>query len=899
MPVSGSTYNVLLTMSLISVFTALAFVFFIASSMATLEQNFVSAVDPRDVGTVIYTTPATNIAVEIDFYAGGVIRFRARPQQGKVYQVMDVVVGKKLPGPTKGKAEGATISSAPAGTFICGETEAGDKDYTICYVTSPCGTSSLKIAVLDNREFEFSYSSAKFGVLSVGKVTARPEGPMGEFTFPQANALYGIPERAVDLALKAGQSYRLWNLDVFKYELDNTKGVYGTIPFLMAHSLSGGGSAPVYNADGTPAPAKATSAILWLNSGDTTVNVGEASGNTNNGGGWQTKWTSEQGLPDVFFFPGPTPMDVQKQHAALVGPSLMPPLFSLGYHQCRWNYRSEEDTLEVDHGFEVHDIPYDVLWLDIEHTDGKRYFTWDKYNFPNPKSMIEKVASKGRKMVTITDPHIKRDDNYHVHKEATAKRFYVQTEAGADFEGHCWPGQSSWVDFYNAEARKWYATLFHYDRYPGSTPDLYSWIDMNEPSVFNAHEVTMDKKAQHQTAGGTKYDHGAVHNMYGYYHTMAAYDGHILRNSVAPYIQKRPFILTRSFFSGSQRYAAMWTGDNMARWDHLEKSIPMLLALSLSNYIFVGADVGGFFDNPDAQLSTRWYQAGAFYPFYRGHAHLETKRREPWLFGEETTKRIRDAIILRYSLLPYTYTQFFLAHDEGSLVMRPLFFEFPVWKDEQRAFMVGPALLARPVTQENAQDVEVPLPAAAAWYEYPSGKPATAGTIPVTMDSIPAYLRAGHIMPTRQRVRRSTSAMINDPLTLFVAVGSANVPAAATATGLFYHDDGTTFDYKESGKFLLAQFKYDGKTFTSTPLDKAPGTKTPASAEFAAKNTHIIVEKIVFCFPTAEEAANHLKVGGGSGGVVNTEDVEVEQAGNVVTVSRLNLSVADKFEFTL
>lgn len=893
MPISGSTYNALLTMALLSVFSCFAFVFLLASSMATLHSTFVAANDPKDIGTVIYTTPITNIALEIDFYSGGVIRLRARPP-GKVYQVMDVVVGKKLAAPTKAKIESAaTVGAAPAGTFVCGETESNEKEVTLCLVTSPCGSTSLKVAVIGDREFEYSFSSKKFGVLAVGKITARPEGPQGQFTFPQAQALYGIPERAVDLALKAGNSYRLWNLDVFKYQLDDTKGVYGTIPFLMAHSLTANNNNNNnINSAGAQQAGKATCGILWLNSGDTTVDVAEADASKPQSG-WVSKWTSEQGLPDVFFFPGPTPHEVQKQHAALVGPSLMPPLFSLGYHQCRWNYRSEEDALEVDHGFEVHDIPYDVLWLDIEHTDGKRYFTWDKYNFPNPKHMIDTVASKGRKMVTITDPHIKRDDSYHVHQEATQKRFYVQTESGSDFEGHCWPGQSSWVDFYNADARKWYATLFHYDRYPGSTPDLYTWIDMNEPSVFNAHEVTMDKKAQHQTAGGTKYDHGAVHNMYGYYHTMAAYDGHMLRNSVAPYVQRRPFILTRSFFSGSQRYAAMWTGDNMARWDHLEKSIPMLLALSLSNYIFVGADVGGFFDNPDAQLAARWYQAGAFYPFYRGHAHLETKRREPWLFGEETTKRIRDAIVLRYSLLPYTYTQFFLAHDEGSLVMRPLFFEFAGERDEQRAFMVGPALLARPVTQENAADALVPLPASAAWYEYPSGRPSVAGTIPVTMDTIPAYLRGGYIMPTRQRVRRSTSATRNDPLTLYVAA-----TASALSTGLFYHDDGSTFDYKDGGKFLLAQFDFDNskKTLSCKLLDKSPGAKVSASKEFAQDNKHIVVEKVVIFFATDDEAKATQKIS--SSGNQDPE-VEVEQIGNVVTISRLRLSVAEPWEISL
>eukprot|EP00658_Telonema_sp_P-2_P005120 TRINITY_DN11924_c0_g1_i1.p1 TRINITY_DN11924_c0_g1~~TRINITY_DN11924_c0_g1_i1.p1 ORF type:complete len:178 (-),score=50.52 TRINITY_DN11924_c0_g1_i1:169-702(-) len=164
---------------------------------------------------------------------------------------------------------------------------------------------------------------------------------------------------------------------------------------------------------------------------------------------------------------------------------------------------------------------------------------------------------------------------------------------------------------------------------------------MNEPSVFNSPEVTMDRDAIHRTADGTEVKHRYLHNMYGFYHTMAAYEGHLLRSRELNTGKiNRPFILTRSFFAGSQRYCAMWTGDNMAKWDHLEKSIPMLLTLSLSNFPFVGADVGGFFFNPSSELMTRWMQAGAFYPFFRAHAHLETKRREPWLFADETTRPV-------------------------------------------------------------------------------------------------------------------------------------------------------------------------------------------------------------------------------------------------------------------
>ena len=441
-----------------------------------------------------------------------------------------------------------------------------------------------------------------------------------------------------------------------------------------------------------------TVGFFWLNSADTNVAVKKG------GAGWDTTWTSIAGVHDMFFLPGPTPADVLRQYSYLTGASALHPLFSMGYHQCRWNYRSEEDMLSVDEGFDEHYIPYDVLWLDIEHTDGKKYFTWDSHNFPDPARMINKIASKGRKVVTISDPHIKRASGYHVHDTATEKGYYVKTESGADYEGDCWPGRSSWLDYYSAKVRTWYASLYRYDMYPGSTPDVYTWIDMNEPSVFNSPEVTMDVNAVHKNDDGLQVKHKLLHNMYGYYQTMSTYQGLYERTLEAPHTKpSRPFILSRSFFSGSQRFAAVWTGDNLADWSHLDKSIPMLLSMSVAGLTFVGADVGGFFQNPEEELLVRWYQIGAFYPFFRAHAHLETKRREPWVFGDARTAQIRTSIVSRYQLMPYIYTQFWRAHRVGESVILPLYFEFPedakVFDIDRQMLVCRPSLLPETCTQ--------------------------------------------------------------------------------------------------------------------------------------------------------------------------------------------------------
>jgi len=697
------------------------------------------------------------------------------------------------------------------------------------------GASTLALTTAPPLTVGFSVDGVPALTMTIEDKAPETEAVGATFLFPGAPTLYGIPERAVDLALKAGTKYRLWNLDVFRYQLDDPKGIYGTIPFMMAHTIAPDGQ------------SSRTVGLLWLNAGDTTVEIQARDGADGAPPGVAVTWVSLTGTLEVFLLPGPTPTDVLQQLSYLTGKPQLPPLFSLGYHQCRWNYRNEEDTLAVDEGFDTNDIPYDVIWLDIEHTDGKRYFTWDAVAFPNPEALQERIAAKGRKMVTITDPHIKRAAGYHVYDEAVSGGHFVKDAAGtADYEGNCWPGQSSWLDFLNPAVRQWYATLFLYDRYKGSTPILYSWIDMNEPSVFSGPEVTMEGDATHH--GGVK--HRAVHNLYGFYQMMATYEGQLLRSQGPPHdTPTRPFLLSRSFFAGSQRYGAVWTGDNAAQWSHLAKATPMLLAMSLSALTFVGADVGGFFDNPEDELLVRWYQAAAYTPFFRGHAHLETKRREPWLFGDENTRIIREAIRARYRLLPYLYTAFHTAAQEGLSVISPLFFRWPtdaVLPTYQDAFLVGDAVLVRPITAPHREtggraDVYLPGGPQEGWFDFATGAPYAPGlthTLTLDLDRLPVFQRAGTIVPLRQRARRSTTAMRNDPFTLQIAVGPQG-----TAAGFLYLDDAHSFKYQR-GAYVHRRFSWRDNRLTSASFVSESPYATPPPPTEERFATTLAIERL-------------------------------------------------------
>ena len=329
---------------------------------------------------------------------------------------------------------------------------------------------------------------------------------------------------------------------------------------------------------------------------------------------------------------------------------------------------------------------------------------------------------------------------------------------------------------------------------------------MNEPSVFNGPEVTMHKDAKHG-----EWEHRDVHNVYGLNVHVATVEGLVARN---PNKNVRPFVLSRAFFAGTQRIGAIWTGDNNANWDHLAASSPMLLSIGVAGLTFSGADVGGFFGNPDVELLTRWYQAGAFQPFFRAHAHHDSKRREPFLFDEPHRSVMRDAILQRYALLPYWYTLFHNSSLTGFPTMRPMWAEFPQDPNTfplQDQFMVGPAILVKPVTKPGTSSLEVYLPPSDVFYDYSSFAKSKSGKVFVNtpLDKIPAFYRGGHVVVRKERVRRSSTQMKGDPFTLVIALDSNN-----QARGEIYVDDYVSFDYK-NGVFLHREILFKDNQLTS------------------------------------------------------------------------------------
>ncbi|EFW16067.1 glucosidase II alpha subunit [Coccidioides posadasii str. Silveira] len=669
-----------------------------------------------------------------------------------------------------------------------------------------------------------------------GNTDSKPRGPESvglDITFPGYAHVFGIPEHADSMSLKEtrggeGQHtepYRLYNSDVFEYELNSPMTLYGSIPFMHAHRPG------------------STVGVLWLNAAETWVDIVKSKETPNplalgakESTNTQTHWFSENGQLDVFIFLGPTPYDVTKSYGELTGFTQLPQHFSIAYHQCRWNYVTDEDVKDVDRKFDMYQIPYDVIWLDIEYTDQKKYFTWDPHTFPDPIGMQKQLDASDRKLVYIIDPHIKNEANYPIVDELKNKKLAVNNKDGNIYDGWCWPGSSHWVDCFNPAAIEWWKGLFKYDAFKGTQHNSFLWNDMNEPSVFNGPETTMPKDNIHY--GG--WEHRDVHNINGMTFVNATYNALLERKKGEI---RRPFVLTRSFYAGSQRQGAMWTGDNQASWEHLAASLPMVLNNGIAGFPFAGADVGGFFGNPSKELLTRWYQTGIFYPFFRAHAHIDTRRREPYLSGEPYTSIITQALRLRYQLLPAWYTAFHQASVDGAPIVRPQYYLHP--QDEQgfaiddQLYLGSTGLLAKPVVTEGATSVDIYISDDEKYYDYfdytvyhGAGR---THRVQAPLEKIPLLMQGGHIIPRKDRPRRSSGLMKFDPYTLVVVLDKSG-----HAEGELYVDDGETFDY-QSGALIHRRFIFDNSTLSSENL----GASGPKTAKYLKSMAKVHVEKII------------------------------------------------------
>lgn len=490
---------------------------------------------------------------------------------------------------------------------------------------------------------------------------------------------------------------------------------------------------------------------------------------------------------------GPTPQHVVRALGALTGTAPLPPRWALGYHQCRYSYTPDDRVREIADGFRRRAIPCDVLWLDIDYMDGFRCFTVDGNAFPDLRGLDGELRAQGFRTVAIIDPGIKLEQGYHVFDSGDALDAWVQTPRGVPYEGSVWPGNCVFPDFTIGRVRAWWGGL--YGQFLSLGIDGI-WNDMNEPAVFNVDGHTMPVTNVHRAdpdLGGTG-THARFHNAYGMLMSRATYDGFAAARPA-----QRPFVLTRASHLGGQRWAATWTGDNTASWDHLDMSLAMVLNLGLSGQPLSGPDIGGFVGPGDGPLFARWMGVGALLPFARGHTGKGNIDKEPWSFGREVENACRLALQRRYRLLPYLYTLMREASLTGLPIARPLFFADPAdpaLRDIDDAFLLGDDLLVVANVKPGPRDPAAPLPPfpRGAWKEVSL----VAGDLE-DPDLPRLFLREGAALPLGPLVQWSDEKPLEE-IELLV-----NPDAAGRASGLLYEDAGDGLGYL-AGEYRLTRF---------------------------------------------------------------------------------------------
>ncbi len=603
---------------------------------------------------------------------------------------------------------------------------------------------------------------------------------------PEDEHYFGLGDKTGPLD-RLGRSFTLWNTDQFGWQ-ESSDPLYKSVPFVLA--LRAGRAYGVFLDDTYRSRFDFGSAERGV---------------------WS--FGAEGGPLDYYFIFGPAPKAVLERFTALVGRAPLPPLFALGYQQCRYSYYPEARVREVASEFRKRRIPADVLYLDIDYQKDNAPFTIDRERFPRFEGMIRDLGSEGFKVVAITDLHLAKSSS------SWPSELLVKNPDGTVYAGRVWPGDAVFPDFTRAAARAWWGTL--YKGFAGMGVRGF-WNDMNEPAIFERADKTMPLDTVHSFEGRLT-DHREAHNVYGMENARATYEGLL---KLSP--EQRPFVLTRAAFAGAQRYAATWTGDNSATWNHMRLSTPQLINLGLSGMPLVGDDIGGFWGSPSPELLTRWMELGAFNPVYRNHAIKGSRDREPWVDGPGHEAIRRRYIETRYRLLPYIYTQLEQGTRTGVPLMRPVFLEHPDDLDDavssSERFYFGEDLLVLPKPFEFAEPYYPRLPAGD-WYDYWTGR-VSSGTISLDppLETLPVYVRAGAIIPEQPLIQH-VGETPKGPLGLRVYPGP-------DCRGELYQDDGETFAYKR-GVYLRQRFT------CSVAPDAVTVTLEPAEGSFKPWFDHV------------------------------------------------------------
>ena len=542
---------------------------------------------------------------------------------------------------------------------------------------------------------------------------------------------------------------------------------------------------------------------------------------------------------DLYLLSGGNENAICKEFRTLIGRSYIPPKWAFGLAQSRWGYKTEEDVREVARQYKEHDLPLDMICMDIDYMQDYADFTVNKERFPDLAKLSADLKAQGIRLVPIIDAGVRIDPNDPTCTEGLEKGYFCKKADGTPFVAAVWPGKAYFADFLRPEVREWFG-----HKYKALTDCGIEgfWNDMNEPSLFYSPErlraflndmaalrekdnieqeeffprvvggamglmnSPVDYASFYHEVDGQKVRHDQVHNLYGGSMTRAAGEAFVdLRPG------QRTLLYSRSSFIGSHRYGGIWLGDNNSSWAQLLANIQMMPSVQMCGFLYSGADLCGFSSDTTPDLALRWLEFGLLTPLMRNHSAVGTRMQEYYRFPE-VLPAVRNMIRLRYALLPYLYSEFMKAALENTSYFRPLAFDYPDDPDAREVedqLLLGEGLMAAPVYVQNAHGRHVYLPEPMkllrlrAVDDYDEEiLPAGHHYIRCALDEVLLFLRPGHIVPVAQPAN-STSELDDANLTLW-----SFLPDGESAEYRMYRDDGVTTEYEKKEHWKTLQIHH-------------------------------------------------------------------------------------------
>lgn len=570
----------------------------------------------------------------------------------------------------------------------------------------------------------------------------------------EKDCIYGLGDKTGVLN-KRNYEYVMWNSDIPDPHEDNFKSLYKSIPFFILLK------------------EKTCCGFFFDNHNKTFFDLGKECPD-------YCLFGAMEGNLDYYFIGGADMKEVVGNYTYLTGRAPMQQLWTLGFHQSRWGYRSEKEIRGIAENFKKYELPCDCIHFDIDYMDHYKVFTWNQDTYEDGRKVISDFRDMGIKAVTIIDPGVKLEKDYYVYEEGVKEGFFAKTPEGEVYVNEVWPGDAVFPDFGDPKVRRWWGEK---QKYLIDLGVAGVWNDMNEPASFRGplpDDVVFtdeDRPAPHKE----------MHNIYGHNMAKATYEGW------KAYSGKRPFVITRACYSGSQKYTTAWTGDNHSIWSHIRMAIPQLCNLGLSGMSFVGTDVGGFGSDCTPELFARWIQVGCFSPLFRDHCAVGCRVQEPWQFGDEVLAISRKYMNLRYELLPYIYDLMCECERTGLPMMRPLVLEYPEdvnVRNKNDEFLLGDRILVSPVVEQGATEKLAYLPEGI-WYDYWTGEALEGGKSHIRkapLDVCPIFVKAGAVIP-KYPVRSHVGEDKDDLLILEAYPGEG--------TYTHYQDNGQDFAYRQ------------------------------------------------------------------------------------------------------